>query len=482
MACAGSLERLREDWRFAMARARVVGCSWWLAVGLALGGCRVPDPAPRQLLLITVDTLRVDRLGAYGGRFELTPNLDALASESVLFERAYAPVPLTLPSIAALLTGRYPESIGVRSNSSLRDPAVATLASVLRAQGFRTGALVSNYVLRREAGLHRGFDHYDDAFSESEASRDAPERTAAHTTNAALRMFDALEGEGEQPIFLWVHYQDPHGPYTPPRGFRRAYLEAERAAPDGRRLLPRGRGEHGFGSIPRYQFLAGQREVAFYRAGYDGEVRYMDAEVGRLLAELRAQGALRDTVVVFTADHGEALGENDCWFAHGEYLSDALVRVPLLIRVPGRPPARRLDPASLLDLMPTLAALLGVEPPEAARGRDLLAPGAERGATSVYLANLDEAVVPRIGLVDGGYKYVVSGREGEQSAALVRLGRDRENLVASHPGVAASMERRLRELRDASGDLRERRQVLSAEDRRRLRALGYADGASQADR
>ncbi len=445
-----------------------------LAALLGLVSCAAGETAPRHLLLITVDTLRSDRLGCYGGALDLTPSLDALASESELFERAYAPSSLTLPSVVALLTSRYPEAVGVESNSSLRDPGIATLATLLQGRGWRTGAVVSNFVLRRAAGLDHGFEHYDDAFPEQEARRGRPERVADRTSEAALRMLDTLRPSASAPVFLWVHYQDPHGPYTPPRGLRDRDLEAERAAPDGRRLLPVARNQRGMGGIPRYQFQSGEREVAFYRAGYDGEVRSVDAAIGSLLAALRERGLFEQTVVVFTADHGEGLGENEYWFAHGEYLGDALVRIPLLIRVPGREGRRRRDVASLLDVVPTVASLFGVVAPQGQRGRDLLAPGAEGEGSRVYLANLREALRPRFGLVEGDYKYLVTLRNAERSERLTRLGRESEDLASSRPGLRDTMARRLAELRsEVRAGASERRQPLSRAERERLSALGY---------
>ena len=457
-----------------MPPARTRQWLWLLAPLLGLLSCAAGEAVPRHLLLITVDTLRADRLGCYGAALELTPNLDALAAQSQLFERAYAPSSLTLPSVVALLTSRYPEAVGVESNSSLRDPGIATLATLLKGAGWRTGAVVSNFVLRRAAGLDRGFEHYDDAFTEQESRREIPERIAERTSEAALRMLDSLGPSPASPVFLWVHYQDPHGPYTPPPEVRARYLEAERAAPGGRRMLPVARNQRGMGAIPRYQFLPGEREVAFYRAGYDGEVRGVDAAIGGLLAALRQAALLEQTVVVLAADHGEGLGENDYWFSHGEYLSDALVRIPLLIRVPGRPGGRRSDVASLLDVMPTVASLLGVDAPVGHRGRDLLAADAAGEGSRVYLANLREALRPRFGLVDGDYKYLVTLRNAERSERLYRLGRENEDLARSRPELRDTMARRLAELQDeVRAGARERRQPLSAAERERLRALGY---------
>ncbi|MBW2400612.1 MAG: sulfatase, partial [Deltaproteobacteria bacterium] len=303
---------------------------------LALAGCTPPtsSPAPQLLLLISVDTLRADRLGSYGSELGISPNLDAFAEQSQVFEAAYAPTSFTLPSISALLTGRYPEEIGILGNRSALAPSVPTLATALREAGWRSAAVVGNLVLRRNAGLAEGFDVYDDDLQDLESTRGWPERVARDTTDAALAQLDGFPRNHDDRLFLWVHYQDPHGPYTPPVGHRERFLESERAKQDGQRDLPEATGHRGRGHIPDYQVVDEQREVAFYRAGYDGEIHYLDAELGRLLSVLDERELTPRSVVVFTADHGESLGERDYWFAHGDRLDEALVRVPLLLRVP----------------------------------------------------------------------------------------------------------------------------------------------------
>ena len=214
---------------------RLLATALSLAAAGGLAGCGGPAP-PRLLLLLTVDTLRADHLGAYGSELGLTPNLDALARESLVFTAAYAASAFTLPSMGALLTGHYPESLGLWSNESLVPDTAPTLAEELRRRGWRTGAVVSNFVLRRSSGLDRGFDLFDDEFPDWETTRGVPERTASDTTDAALATLGAC-AEAASRCFLWVHYQDPHGPYTPPAGWRKRQLPAERERAGGRRLL-----------------------------------------------------------------------------------------------------------------------------------------------------------------------------------------------------------------------------------------------------
>src|SRR5689334_3975070 len=213
----------------------------WLGVvtlaGLVpLAGCRTP-PA-RLVLLVSVDTLRADRLGAYGSTLGLTPRLDRFASEGVVFETTYAAASFTLPSLGALLTSRYPEEIGIAGNSTVLAAGAPVLAGALGNRGFRTAAVVSNYVLRPASGFGAGFETYDATFPQREALRPVPERTAPETTAAALRALDALRATGGDRLFLWVHYQDPHGPYAPPDALRSRALEMENKAADAAHVLP----------------------------------------------------------------------------------------------------------------------------------------------------------------------------------------------------------------------------------------------------
>jgi len=448
-----------------------------LVLLLPLAGCRDPATEPRILLLISIDTLRTDRLGAYGSDLDLTPNLDALAAESQVFEWAFAPTSFTMPSMSSLLTGRYPEEIGILGNRSALAPAVPTLAGALRERGWRSAAVVSNLVLRRNSGLAAGFDVYDDVLPDRESARKWPERIAADTTDAAIAVLDGSASEDEGRLFLWVHYQDPHGPYTPPEGLRERFLAVERARPDGRRRLPEAAGRGGRGRIPAYQIVDERREVAFYRAGYDAEVHYLDTEVGRLLRELTERGLADTTLVVFTADHGESLGEQDYWFAHGERLGDSLVRVPLLLRVPGLPPHRRADVASLVDIFPTLLHRLASLPPDPEMpGRDLLAPDATAGQSVPYLATLGDGHTPRFGIVEDGHKFVLTKRDSGWRGELFRLGREDRDLSRSEPERALRMRERLADVRaNLRRGRHEIRQRLSEKDHRNLRALGYIE-------
>jgi arylsulfatase len=440
---------------------------WWPVLLCVLVACETSESRPRHLVVISVDTLRLDRLGAYGSQLGLTPAIDDLAATSVRFTAAYAAAPFTLASMAAFMTGRYPEEIGVVANAAVVPPDVTTLAGWLKARGWRTGGVVSNPALRNLSGIHSGFYYYDATFPQREAVRRLPERTAIDTTTAALAMLEKLAARQTAPVFLWVHFQDPHGPYTPPDDLRDRHLATERRAVDGARRLAASDGDRGFGTIPHYQFQPEHDEVAYYRAGYDGEVEYMDRELGRLLAALPRYLPPAETVIVFTADHGEGLGEDDYWFAHGEYLSDPLVHVPLVVRIPGRRPTTRDDVVSLVDVFPSLARLLGVDVPAGIRGRDLFAPGAAAAQGFAYLATLRESSVPRFGFVRGRVRYVVSLESGGAGGGVLpaRDGSGSED----RPDLSAELTAFRRSLRSVPPA----EQILSPPERQHLRDLGY---------
>jgi arylsulfatase A-like enzyme len=444
-----------------------------LLLALAATACRGGGEGPPLLLLVSVDTLRADRLGAYGAPAGATPRLDRLMSQSLVFENAFSTCSYTLPSVSALMTGRYPEELGMLGNVALLGSDFATLAGVLELHGWRTGAAVSNYVLRRDSGLDRGFQRYDDHLPQQESNRDVPERVAAPTTEAALELLDELSGDPGAGVFLWVHYQDPHGPYTPPDGLRDRFLAAARRSPRGDRVLQAG---SPFGEIPRYQYVEGEHQAAFYMAGYAGEIAYTDAEIGRLLDGVVARGWWQRAVVVFTADHGEGMGENDYWFAHGELLSDPLVRIPLSLHLPGGPVERRAAPVSQLDVFPTLLRHFGIDVPEGYPGRDLLAPAPPDEERRLYLASLRGSRLPRYGLIAGGYKYLVTRRRDGAREELYRLGDEGRDLAGQHPDLVADLRGRLETLREGLHRPRApSERAIGPEERERLRRLGYAE-------
>ena len=320
---------------------------------LAMPACDRPPQA--NLLLVSVDTLRADRLGVYGSTAGLTPHLDALAGRGAVFEQLIVPVPRTTQSTASLLTGRHPVSHGARGLFwPLPAGGGTTLAEALHGAGYDTAALVSNLFLRPGQGFERGFDLYDNPPGRWERNG------AATTVDDALDWLDRTRSGGK-PWFLWVHLLDPHWSYEPdgPFAARAGGVRPEDAdlyAGMATGRIPKGEGV--FGSLipeDRVRHLVGL---------YEGEIAAVDAAAGRLLEGLATRGLAERTLVALTADHGEALGGHGYRFAHGEYLYEDTVRIPGLLSGPGIPPGRRLRRlVRNFDLMPTLLELLAVRPP-----------------------------------------------------------------------------------------------------------------------
>ena len=368
------------------------GGAGWVGAGLAalLAGC---GEAPRpDLLVITVDTLRADRVGALHA-----PRIAALAARGTSFTHASTPRAKTTPALASLWTGLLPAEHGVRDLDTPLAPEADTFAEALARAGYGTAAIVGNFVcVDRRSGLGQGFEVYvEDLPSQS----GIPERIGASITDGALAAYGLGPGsadgaaprealfEAGRPSFLWLHYMDPHGPYTAPEPLRAA-AEAQRGRSeplDRAALGPRAwLADY---NVPESARLPdGRIDVGYVRALYDAEVAYVDGEIGRLLAGLEGAGRLERSAVVLSADHGESLGENQYWFEHGRNAYEATCRVPLIVAwpagLPGGPkPGVHHGDVSLVDLAPTLLGLLGLPalvPPEAdrgllPRGRDLSA-------------------------------------------------------------------------------------------------------------
>lgn len=457
-----------------------LGPAPWLAVLVLLGagGCGGSEPSRvSRVLLLTCDTLRADRLGVYGYDEPTSPALDAFAADALVFDQAYASAPLTGPSVSSLLSGRFPDELDVLGGNRVMMPSeIDTLAERLSAAGLRTGAVVSNWVLRRvesegaAIGFAQGFDDYDDRMPAKEQNRDKYERLAPQTTDDAIAWLEARDAEGVEDFFLWVHYQDPHGPYTPPAEWEERFP----AGATGEPPLALGHNQKGRGQLPNYQALGDRRDPEFYRARYDAEIRFFDEALGRLLAWLEERGWLEDSLVVFTADHGESMGEHDYWFSHGEHLFRDVVRVPLIVRAPGVAPGRRSEPASLVDVYPTALEALGLA------GSDL--PGhsllrARSGGAAFHSLGPKGSDRRWDGWVEDGYHLVVEPGGGARLFDLAADPLESTDLAGAEPERASEMRRKVEALKQrlvpaAEGIRRE----MSGEDLEAFGHLGYTDG------
>lgn len=318
-----------------------------------------PSNGPNIVLLV-VDTLRADHVGIYGYRRDTTPHIDAFFGRGHVYERAYAPVPSTGPSMVSMLSGLYPQHHGVRLLCQRLLPDVITFVDHLRRAGYQAAAVVSNAVLADSAtGLAARFDYYDDFVDEQEPFRDDMfERTAARTTDAALYWLTAKRDTGK-PFFLWVHYIDPHGPYRPPEDKPVDFSHSSPApiSPD---------------RVPSYARESDVTDGNEYVDRYDEEIAYTDREVGRLLETLEHLGLADGAAMIFTSDHGESMMDHDQWFRHEVCVYEEMVRVPLAIRYGTGEAARSKVPVSTIDLMPTILELASLPLPEGLDAASLL--------------------------------------------------------------------------------------------------------------
>ena len=406
---------------------------------LASGVCRGCN-----VLLITIDTLRADRVGAFGGPAGLTPSLDRLASEGIQLTRAYTAAPLTLPAHASILTATSPPVHGLRTNGLFRlGPAIPTLATVLKGAGYRTGAFVGSFVLDARFGLNRGFDEYDDRYGEKRAGDPAEgaERRGEEVVKPALSWINRQSNpqseirNPQSPWFAWVHLYDPHEPYRAPEPY------------------------------------ASQHQP------YDAEVAYADAMIGRLLAGL-PQGALDRTAIMVAADHGESLGEHG-ERSHGVFIYDVTMRVPWIIRTPGLRHGVSNALVRLIDLAPTMLDLVGIAGPPEFEGRSLVPSigGHAVDMPPAYLeamdANITRNWAPIAGLVSETYKLI--DVPIPELYDLASDGKEATNLFSREPERARTLNALLQSLvtsfhgRGSSAE----KTTLNADARQRLQALGY---------
>lgn len=415
-------------------QTRVVAVGLFIIALLFVTKWAISRSADGPVILISIDTLRADRLGAYGYTNGVTPVIDALAAEGVLFEQAYAHSPQTLPSHTSILTGQLPFSHGVRDNVGFVVPeGTVTLAHRLKNAGYATGAFVSSFVLRRQVGLHRGFDTYDDRLPASGPERGLGQvqRSGADTATAAISW---LRAQTSSKYFLFFHIYEPHTPYTPP-------------------VIP----------------ASGDR--------YDGEVTYADEIVGRVIAALRERGDYDRATIILLSDHGEGLGDHG-EDEHGLFLYRSTIQTPLIVKRAGGDKAGTRVATSVqhIDLAPTILEILGEPADPALTGRSLI-PVLDGGTSLPSAAIYAEAMSPRYhfgwselyALTDDRYRLIRAPRD-----ELFDLSNDpfeTRSIVSERAQVHAAMRAALDGL--MAGATVSAPSAVSAADRQRLAALGY---------
>ena len=474
----------------------VVGAIALLLLACFGGG----DPSERRpdVYLITVDTLRADHLGAWGQSLPTSPRLDAFVDRGARFADATVQWPKTWPSMASLLTGAYPKTTGLRLEHQRLASEHHLLAEIFRENGYRTGAVVSNFNIGRTFGFDQGFDVFVESWEEAfkaeapgsrfmnRAGRVKRYTNARIVTEQALRTIEELDGRG--PLFVWVHYMDPHGPYRPPREYDHLFEGAFPEEPVPAAVIP---------TYQRHRLPetnAVDTDLGGYRTRYAREIRYLDDELGRLLDRIEQPRAGRPPpIVAFTADHGESLHEHGYHLEHGRFPYQSTAHVPLAVVQEGRVPANRdFDvPVGVIDLTPTLVELAGLEASADFEGRSLVR----------LMETGDPEAAPKHVFMEAGYEEETQLiiRSGRWKLIHVRASEDRREMSgaefelydlesdpgelndvsAEHPEIVSSLSGRLAawigdepsSLASEEVDLHE----LSPRDQEMLRALGYLE-------
>jgi choline-sulfatase len=440
--------------RFARYKAICLAALIALAACKPSGTSRPADTAsvqplrPVNLVVVTIDTLRADRLHCYGNKDIETPALDALARRGVLFENAVAQTPLTPPSHASIFTGTNPNVHHVRNTGGFAlQASPVPMAKILQTQGWDTAAFIGASVLKKAFGFYQGFDVYDDQMPKPEKSLEEveyPERRASAVVDHALNWLNAQSGK---PFFVWLHLYDPHEPYAPPAPFKEKYKQNL----------------------------------------YDGEVAYTDQQLGRFLDAVARKSPTGNTLVVVLADHGESLGEHG-EFNHGIFLYDATLRIPFLIAGPGVPAGVRVpQQARTIDVLPTVLELMGGKAPASTQGVSLMPAFTGKSVQTAY--SYEETLYPKMnmgwselrGIRTAHWKYVRAPRP--ELYDLARDPGEKTNVLDSHPKEFRELEAQLKALSPAGADGVEKvaSNQVDSQTMAQLKSLGYLSGMAASE-
>ncbi len=421
-----------------------------------------------NVVLIVVDTLRADHLGSYGYDLDTSPVIDTLAGDSVTFMQAYATAPWTLPSVASILTGQYPETLGIKNSDVKLEKRFLTLTELFQRNGYATGAVVSHIFLKPKFGIDQGFDVFDF----EEAGRGRSHISSPAVTQKAIELIERYSGK---PFFLFVHYFDPHYNYRmhsilPPDPGYGGRLREGMSIHEMRKMAAAGELD--------------DNDKKYIRALYDSEVRFTDAHVGRLLDVLKQRGLYDETLVVFTSDHGEDLCDRPSnWIGHTKTLNEEVVRVPLLIKPPRLRSGRKERRAhSLIDLMPTIATLAGIEVP-AGYSMDGVAidlENTENTPRGVFAATWRWAKLQT--LVSGDWKLLMNRKTGavqlfnlkSDPLEKIDVANDNEDLCKK---MIEEIEKKLKKHERPASHIERSNQApgLTKEERKKLESLGYIE-------
>lgn len=405
-----------------------------------------------NLLVITMDTTRADRIGAYGHSSAQTPNLDQLAAAGVLFENCYSPVPVTLPAHSSIFTGKYPLGHGVRDNGTFYlGKAQVTMAEAFQEKGFQTHAVIAAFVLLSKFGLDQGFQRYDDSLSASKMLNNFDsEIDAQQVYQRFKRWLDSNKNKENFKFFSWLHFYDPHLPYDAPEPYKTK-----------------------FGTAPEQL--------------YDGEIAYMDNYIGKTIQELRDAGLLEKTVVIIAGDHGEAFGEHK-EYGHAIFCYEETIRVPFVVynpRIFTEKGLRVKSRVNLVDIMPTVLELFAMEFPQNLQGSsllELLAGKEDETQRTFYFESMhgqeEMGWAPLTGLIHEKYKFI--SLPEPELYDLDADGRESENLFWKQNRLARTLDKRLMDMVQSysiAGGASRRK--LTGTDKQQLQSLGYISAFSK---
>ena len=427
----------------------VAGAAWFL---LRAGRC--PENV-RYVLLISIDTCRADYLSCYGYPGKTTPNIDAVAGEGILFENVISPVPITLPAHSSMLTGTIPPYHGVHDNYDYRlGSSNVTLAETLHEHDYQTAAIIGAFVMDSEFGLDQGFDTYNDRFDEETEAASISERRGGEVSRYALQW---LEEHHNEPFFLFLHYFDPHVFYDPPEPFK------------------------------------SKCKMNDPSSFYAGEISYTDYCIGQVIAKLKQLGLYDSTLIIITSDHGEMLGEHG-EFNHSYFIYQSAIKVPLIFKLPGQHKSRKVkELIGIIDIVPTVCSLLGIELPSQVQGQDLSCyflrrktsdKGGPHPAKSpqngnqryVYCESFGPTIYKAnslLGVVTEQWKYIQTTRP--ELYDLVKDPDEIHNLVKQQPEQGQVLQGHLKQILEESVNMvkSESNLELDEQSRQRLESLGY---------
>ncbi len=437
-----------------------------IAILLGFAGCSgKPEKTIEKfnIIIIAADTLRADHLHTYGYQYQTSPNIDKLASKSLFYKYPYCPIPKTSASFASMMTGLHPFIHKTKPNRGFLKEKYVTLAEALKMQGYYNYAVVDNANLSKKFLFHQGFDEYVQVWNEIQEK----EQSTPFITDKILAFLDKKHDE---PFFLWANYIETHSPYVPPQ----EYIESR---PDGRDF-----------SKVKPKIIAGMRRTinqkkiyseGHYISLYDGAVKYLDSEVGRIIDRFFQKGYDKNTILIFVGDHGEDLGERNFFFNHGPLTFAAASRIPLILYIPGMKPRQIKTPVSNMDIYPTLLKRLDLKTPYPVQGMDLLQPVKSR---PLYMMGQ----IGSYAVVENNHHYIkilpiMTKGLGIAANHLYELESDpfqTTNIYSQNTGLALSLDKKYTKYFQTHGYLNkgktgEGEDKLSAEEEKSLKTLGY---------